>query len=231
MKKYLFEFLAVFLGIIGGFVVEEYREEQNEKEETQRALGFIYEDLFVDSLYYNERIARIETNIEYLELGLNKSTMSIADFKKLHAGLRRAEDYFIRDYGVNYLTNNIDNPRVQNDSLLTLITTFHKTATESGDYGKFNRFYWDLTNENYTKLFEVFPNFFSQDTALANQEIRDKMSWFLSDPYWKGRINLTHRECSGIIKPIFEQNRYWNNEIMRRLRLEIPEYNPQQGPK
>ncbi|MFY0626162.1 MAG: hypothetical protein JXR07_07705 [Reichenbachiella sp.] len=227
MKKYIFEFIAVFFGIIGGFLVEEFREKQNEIEDTQKALEFIYADLFADSIYYDQKIKRIKKNIEYLELGLNKTSMSVGNFRKLHAGLRRAEDYFIRDYGVTYLTHNIDNPRVQDESILTLITTFHKTSTESGDYGKFNKLYWEVTNENYVKLFEVFPNFFSSDTTLSNREIRENIEIFLSDPYWIGRINLTYRECSGLIIPVFEANRYWNNEIMRQLRTEIPDYIPQ----
>jgi hypothetical protein len=212
---------------MGGFLVEEYREKQNDIEETRKALGFIYEDLYIDSIYYELRLARINENIRDLEIGVNKTNLSVEDFRKLHAGLRRAEDYSVRDYGYKYLINNIKNPKVKFDSVLTLITTFHKNSSE-GDYGMFNKLYWEITHENYLKLFEMFPNFFNADTTLANNEIRRNIKSFLADPYWQGRINLTYQECSGIIKPLSESNRYWNNEIMRQLKTEIPDYKLQQ---
>jgi len=220
MKKYLFEFLAIFVGVFAAFGLEEYRETINEREQTLKALNFIYTDIYIDSMLYNVRIADIDENTKRLERGLNRKTMSIDDFKELHEGLRSAVEYKVYDFGINYLRNNIQQPKLKYDSILTMVDWYYTQSSEEGNYGRLNSDYWTITTENYIKLFEVFPNFFSTDTTLANNEIRRNLSRFLGDPYWQGRINLTYRENSGIIKYVFEKNQRYNAELMLRLRSE-----------
>ncbi|MFY0685659.1 MAG: hypothetical protein JXQ90_00765 [Cyclobacteriaceae bacterium] len=228
MKKYLFEFLAVFLGIIGGFAVEEYRETKNEFEDTKKALSFIYYDMFIDSIEYISRLEQINQDIENLALGIDGKPLTLVEFKRLHKGLRSITNYHLRRYGIDYLTNNIQHPRMQSDSILTLITGYYTNSTETGNFGKWNSYYSEIANESYVKLFESFPNFFSNDTTLANDEIQENLEQFLQSPYWQGRINLAYREKRDLIKPIFEENQYWNTEILRQLRTEIPNYKPHQ---
>ena len=221
MKKYLFEFLAIFIGIIAAFGLEEWRDNKNEREETLKALTLIKMDLQRDTSLYNLRLKLIDRNTEYLELGSLKEEISVNQFRKLHKGLRAAVEYKVYDYGYNYLKNNIHNPKVNNDSILMSLGYYHALSSPEGNYGRLNMDYWELTGVNYQKLFEVFPNFFSQDTTLANQEILAKKTDFFQDPYWVGRINLTKRDNKDIIKSIFEKNRQFAIDILQLIDKEI----------
>ena len=103
MKKYLFEFITIVLSITAAFSLDLWRDQMNEKEETQKALTYIKLDLQRDTSLYNYRLKLIERNTSFLEIGLTDQTPSVEDFKKLHKGLRSAVEYKVYDYGYNNL--------------------------------------------------------------------------------------------------------------------------------
>ncbi len=221
MKKYLLEFLAVFIGIIAAFGLEEWQENRKEREETVKALKYIRQDLTRDTTLYNLRLKLIKRNNEYLELGALGNKISIADFKKLHKGLRSAVEYKVYDYGYNYLTHNLEYPILKNDTLMMWIGYYYTQSSSEGNYGRLNNEYWNITTINYTKLFEIFPNFFSSDSILSNIEIVNNIDLFFENPYWVGRINLTHRENRDLIKTLFEKNKYFAEDILSDIKEEI----------
>lgn len=221
MKKYLLEFLAVFIGIISAFGLEEWRENKKEREETVKALKFIRQDLTRDTSYYNLRLNIIERNENYLSLGALGNQISVGDFKKLHKGLRSAVEFKVHDYGYNYLKNNLQYPTLKSDTLMMWIGYYYSLSSPEGNYGRLNNAYWNLTTTNYTKLFEIFPNFFHADTSIANLEIQSNINYFFESPYWQGRVNLTHRENRDLIKIIFEKNKLFAEDILIDIEDEL----------
>lgn len=221
MKKYILEFLAVFVGIIAAFGLEEWQENRKEREETVKALIYIQQDLAQDTSLYNLRLKLINRNTEYLELGTLGNKISIADFKKLHKGLRSAVEYKVYDYGYNYLKHNLEYPILKNDTLMMWIGYYYSLSSPEGNYGRLNNEYWNITTINYTNLFEVFPNFFNSDSVISNAEIKANINKFFRDPYWIGRINLTHRENRDLVTAIFEQNKQFAEYILSDIEKEI----------
>lgn len=221
MKKYLFEFITIVLSITAAFSLDLWRDQMNEKEETQKALTYIKLDLQKDTSLYNYRLQLIERNTSFLEIGMIDQTPSIDDFKKIHKGLRAAVEYKVFDYGYKYLTNNIAKPIVKNDTLLMWIGYYYSLSGPEGNYGRYNADYWRLTGTNYEKLFEIFPNFFNPDTTLANNEIMANIESFRSSKYWQGRIRYTHRENRDLITAIFKKNRKFAEDILRILEEEF----------
>lgn len=221
LKKYILEFLAVFVGIIAAFGLEEWQENRKEREETVKALKYIRQDLTRDTTLYNYRLKLINRNNEYLELGALGNQISISDFKKLHKGLRTAVEYKVYDYGYHYLKHNLEYPILKNDTLMMWIGYYYSLSSAEGNYGRLNREYWDITSTNYIKLFENFPNFFNSDSILSNIEIINNIDFFFENPYWVGRINLTHRENRDLIKVIFERNKYFAEDILSGIEEEI----------
>lgn len=221
MRKYFLEFLAVFIGIIAAFGLEEWNENRKEREETVKALKYIRQDLTQDTSFYNSRLKLIKRNNDYLELGALGNKISISDFKKLHKGLRSAVDYRVDDYGYNYLKHNLQYPVLKNDSLMLWIGSYYSQSSAQGHYGRFNSEYWKITTINYTNLFEIFPNFFNSDSVISNAEIKANIDKFFTDPYWVGRINLTHRENRDLVTAIFEQNKEFAEYILSDIEVEI----------
>ncbi len=220
MKKYIIEFLAVFIGIIAAFGLEEWRENNNNEEETSKALQYIKMDLQRDTSYYNLRLKIIERNIEYLKLAEKGPDISSGEFKKLHKGLRSAVEYKVHEYGYQYLTNSITHPKVKNDTLLMMIGYYYSLSSPEGNYGRLNNDFWKLTTSTYTKLFNIFPQFFHPDSTISNNEIDKNKAQFFSDPFWLGRINLTKRENQDIILQIFHKNREFAESILKYIDTE-----------
>ena len=130
-------------------------------------------------------------------------------------------EYKVYDYGYNYLTNNITQPRVKNDTVMMWIGYYYSLSGPEGNYGRYNANYWDLTGTNYEKLFETFPNFFNQDTLVANSEIKANIKSFMSDKYWQGRIRYTHRENKDLITAIFHKNKKFAEDILQLMEKEL----------
>lgn len=221
MRKYLFEFITIVLSITAAFSLDLWRDKMNEQEETQKALTYIKLDLQRDTSLYNYRLKLIERNTSFLEIGMTGQTPSLADFKKIHKGLRSAVEYKVYDFGYNYLANNITKPTVKNDTLLMWIGYYYSLSGPEGNYGRYNAEYWKLTGTNYEKLFEIFPNFFSPDTIVVNNEIKANIESFTSSKYWQGRIRYTHRENRDLITSIFKKNKKFAEDILALLEEEF----------
>lgn len=101
------------------------------------------------------------------------------------------------------------------------IGSYYSQSSAEGNYGRLNKDYWDITSTNYIKLFEIFPNFFSSDSILSNIEIVNNMDFFFENPYWIGRINLTHRENRDLVTAVFEQNKLFAIYILSDIEVEI----------
>ena len=98
---------------------------------------------------------------------------------------------------------------------------YYSLSSPEGNYGRYNSDYWRLTGTNYEKLFETFPNFFSEDTLIANNEIKDNIDSFTSSKYWQGRIRYTHRENRDLITSIFIKNKKFAEDILKLLEEEF----------
>lgn len=223
VKKYLFEFLAIFIAITASFLLDEWRETRQNREETKKALEFIRMDIQIDTNYYRLRMSRLERHAKALEKGLNGSISSdkIDDMKLLLRGLRGNADYEIQHYGFNYLSNNIRMPKMKNDTLLISLGLYYDLSSPSGNYGLFGREHFRLASDHYYKMFESFPRFLDKDTTIANNAIREGMNEFLSDPYWQGRVNLMYREADRSMQLVYDKNLKFAEYLLDQIEKEL----------
>lgn len=223
LKKYLFEFLAIFIAITASFLLDEWRETRQHRDETKKALEFIKMDIRIDTNYYKLRMNRLERHAKALEKGLDGSISSanLDDMKSLLTGLRGNADYEIQHYGFNYLSNNIRMPIMKNDTLLISLGLYYDLSSSTGNYGLFGREHFRLASDNYYKMFEAFPRFLDKDTTIANNAIREGMDDFLNDPYWQGRINLMHREADRSMQLVYDKNLKFAEYLLDQIEKEL----------
>jgi len=206
--KYLFEFIAIFVAISLSFLVEEWREQKQNREETVKAIKMIRRDLRIDTNYYKLRKERLERFASYLEPALDGELPSgdVESFKKVLSGLKGIADYQVKTQGVNYLRNNIRLPSMKNDTLLTQIGFYHDLSSGMGNYQILMKEQAEISGENYHKIFEFNPHFLNPDTSISHKAIRAHMNAFLKDKYWLGRINLTYREAIRTMPLVYDKN-------------------------
>ena len=67
ITHYLWEFLMLFLAVFCGFLAENFREHQIEKEKGKQYIRSFYEDLVTDSSQFNRLIGRFEVKLSVLQ--------------------------------------------------------------------------------------------------------------------------------------------------------------------
>lgn len=219
MKKYVIEFLAIFLAISLSYLVEEWREDKQNRAETKNALELIR----MDTNYYKLRINRLLGYADVLEKGIDGKVEDLDELKGVLMGLRGNADYEVQKYGINYLRNNIRLPKMKNDTLLIQIGHYYDLSSPTGNYGLFGIEHFKMTSENYYNSFTAFPRYLDQDSSIANQALRDGMDVFMNDPYWQGRVNLAYREASRSMQYVYEKNLRFAEDILRQIELELDE--------
>lgn len=221
--KYIFELIAIFLAITLSFLVEEWREDRQNRKETVKAIRMIQFDISIDTNYYHLRLQRIKRIAEALKPALDGklSDGDVIAFRKVLNGLKANADYAPTTQGIKYLRNNIRLPDLKNDTLLTTLGQYYELSEGDGNYAALNRFHFNLTAKNYEDIYSYNPHFLHSDTSIAYPAIRKHMDDFLKDPYWLGRINLTYREASRNMPLVFNKNLNTAEYLLRQIKLEL----------
>lgn len=224
-RKYIYEFLTIFIAVTISFLVDEWREENQNRKETLNALQLIRSDMQIDTNYYHLRLARLDRHAKALEKGMNGDDqhLDIQSFKELLLGLRGNADYIVQKQGINYLTNNIQLPTFKNDTLLTAISMYYELSSPEGNYGMFVNEHFKIASQHYYETFDFNPHFLHPDTIIANAAIRENMDRFLVDPYWIGRINLMHREAARSMPSVFNKNLEFAEFLLQKIENELDE--------
>lgn len=223
MKKHLIEFIVIFIGITASFLVDEWREKKQNREETIKALELIKFDIGVDTNHYKLRLKRLKTASDRLKIGLtnNSDTLNLEEVKLILKGLRMNSDYAIHTYGYNYFTNNINHPQVSNDTVLIMIGGYHSLSSTEGNYGMFNTSNYQMATNNYERIFELFPFYLDSDSTVANASIRDNRKAFFNDKYWQGRISLMYREATQNMPAVYNKNLNFAERILTEVDKEL----------
>jgi len=222
-SKFLLELLAIFLAITLAYLVEEWREEQQNREETIKAIELIQFDLKIDTNYFHLRLNRLQKIAEALEPALNGELPEgdVIAFRKVLNGLKANADYAVVTQGIKYLQNNIRLPILKNDTILTALGQYYDLSTGRGNYVLFNQSHFEMTGENYEKIYRFNPHFLNTDTTVSYPAIRKNMNAFLKDPYWLGRINLAYREATRNMPATYHKNIRFIEFILRKIPLEL----------
>jgi len=223
ITRYLFEFITIFVAISLSFLVEEWREERQNRDETKKALEFIKMDMRIDTNYFKLRLGRLERHADALEKGLDGKIPadSITQIKNLLRGLRGNADYHVQQHGIYYLRNNIKMPDLKNDTLLVGIGMYYQLASPQGNYGLFNNEHFQLASEHYYQLFDVFPGYLDADTSVVYETIQKGIDEFLSDPFWHGRIHLMYREANRSMPLVYRKQRDFAEHLLQKIDLEL----------
>lgn len=222
-SKYFFELIAIFLAITLSFLVEEWREDRQNRKETVKAVKMIQFDITIDTNYYHLRMERINRIAKALEPALEGKLPDgdVVAFRKVLNGLKANADYAPTTQGIKYLRYNIQLPDFKNDTLLTTLGLYYELSTKGGNYAILNRSHFEMTGENYEDIFKFNPHFLHNDTSICNPAIRKHMKDFLSDSYWLGRINLAYREASRTMPMVYEKNLKTAEFLLRKIKLEL----------
>lgn len=223
ITKYLFEFIAIFVAISLSFLVEDWREERQNRNETKKALEFIKMDMRIDTNYFKLRLSRLERHANALGKGLDGEIPadSMTQIKSLLQGLRGNADYHVQQHGIYYLRNNIKMPDLKNDTLLVGIGMYYQLASPQGNYGLFNSEHFQLASQNYYQLFEVFPGYLDADTSVVHDTIQKGMNEFFSDPFWYGRIHLMYREANRSMPLVYRKQRDFAEHLLQKIDQEL----------
>ncbi len=179
--------------------------------------------MVIDTSNYSKIINKL-TNVEPVLLeAMNRNVQadSLEKMKKLLEALRAYHGIGVQKYGYHYLSNNIRNPKIHVKGLLHYIGMYHETTSKDGNFGGFNKDYYDISFENHKKLFEYFPNYLHPDTAVANQAILDGADAFLESNYWKARISLTYRQIHKYNLPVYLHTKELCVKILNKIKEEI----------
>jgi hypothetical protein len=221
--KYAFELVAIFLAITLSFLVDEWREERQNRQETVKAIKMIQFDITIDTNYYHLRLKRLKRAAAALEPALNGKLTNgdVVAFRRVLNGLKSNADYAPTTQGIKYLRNNIRLPDLKNDTLLTTLGQYYELSDGDGNYAVFNRSHFEMTGKNYEDIFSYNPHFFHNDTTISYPAIRQHMKAFLNDPYWSGRINLAYREASRNMPLVYQKNLKTAEYLLRKIKLEL----------
>lgn len=223
MKKYFIEFLVIFIGITASFLVDEWREDRQNRAETLKALKLIKFDLRIDTNYYKLRLNRLARNAERLKPGLSDQTdtLTTRDINAILKGLRSNADYQVQNHGYNYLNNNIQFPTLKNDSILTDLGMYNALSSGDGNYRLFSIAHFEMSLENYKNMANIFPKYLNEDTVVVNRSIEKNKDRFLSDPYWKGRIGLMYKEATQYMPEVYNKNLKFAEHILAEIEKEL----------
>lgn len=223
MKKYLLEFLVIFIGITASFLVDDWREDNQYRAETIKALKLIKFDLRIDTNYYKLRMNRLKIAAERLRPGLTDEpdTLSTRDIRGILKGLRTNADYQVQSYGYNYLNNNIQFPVLHKDTILTNLGIYNALSSKDGNYRLFSLAHFETSLENYKNLATIFPEYLNEDTLIVNRSIIANKDQFLNDPYWKGRISIMYKEATEYMPAVYNKNLKFAEYILAEIEEEI----------
>lgn len=222
-KKYIFDFFVIFISITSSFALTEYARKQLHRVETITALKAVGSDLVIDTANYTKVIKKLR-GVEPILLAAMNREVQATDLEKLKLLLESLRAYHgigVQKYGYHYLSNNIRNPKIHVPGLLHYIGMYHETTSHEGNFGGFNRDYYEIAFENHKKLFEFFPNYLHPDSTIANQAILDGAEKFLSSLYWKARISLTYRQITSYNLPVYLHTKEFSMEIIKKINKEI----------
>jgi hypothetical protein len=223
LSQYLFEFIAIFTAITISFLVDEWREARQNREETVKALQIIKFDLQIDTSYFNARLSLLNRYSDYLRKGVYDEieTNDVKAFRQLLVGLRGNVDYQVKTQGIRYLRNNIRLPLLKNDTLLTEVGFYHDLTGDGGNYKIITEEHLSISGANFQDLYSFNPHFSHEDSTIANRTMRRNMAVFLNDPYWQGRINLSYRLNSRTMRSVYEKQLRYAEHILEKIELEL----------
>ncbi len=222
-KKYIFDFFVIFISIISSVGLTEHARTKLHRVETITALKAVGSDLVIDTANFTKVIKNLRKVEPILLAAMNHELQSndLHKIKLLLESLRVYHGVGVQKYGYHYLSNNIRNPKIHVPGLLPLIGVYHETTSQEGNFGGFNRDYYEIAFENHKKLFEYFPNYLHPDTTIANQTILDGADKFLASLFWKARISLTYRQITSYNLPVYMYAKSFSLKIIKKINEEI----------
>lgn len=223
MKKYIFDFFVIFISITASFALTEWQRLNIHRGETITAIKAVRKDLMIDTASFNRTLRKLSDAGPVLLEAMNGTieATELEKLKQLLESLRAYHGIGIQQYGYQYLSHNIRNPSIYSRNLLQKIGVYHERSSQEGNFGGFNRDYYEICFENHKRLFELFPNYLHPDTTKANQAVLDSAQAFLDDAYWKSRISLTYRQIISYNTPVYQNQKALATKIIKEIEEEI----------
>ena len=182
VKKYVFDFFVIFISITSSFMLTECQREKLHRVETVTALKAVGQDLKTDTTNYNIILKSLREVEPVLLEAMNREVTydDLPKIKSILFALRAFHGIGVQKYGYHYLAHNIRNPKIHVPGLLHWIGFYHERSSIEGNFGGFNRDYYDICFENHKKLFETFPNYLHPDTTIGDQAILNGVEDFFN---------------------------------------------------
>lgn len=156
--KFVFEVIAIVIGITLSFLVDEWREDRQLREETYKVLRLIQSDLKQDSM----KLANLcELDPKFMKLFLNNPDSANDSLRVLVTTLGIGSPPLVDITKSGYLTLTSKRSVVmENDSLLSLISSFynnHEYDRTTDNFRTSSNNLWDYVNHEFISFYRIFP--------------------------------------------------------------------------
>ena len=213
--KYLFEIIAIFIGITLSLMADEWRDKKQNREETVKALKMIREDLVADTVKFSDFIGYYDYIKDIYDLQYYH-IKRINDFDSIqNLYFASSSFHYARKLGRTGIS--------AFENLQNRVLSFADTQKKLGEY--YSNPFFDGANESYSKyVFEVMyrqgekANFYRDKvlTRSQKQKVRSLYRFITESQYWHLQdstdYNLTlAKEYIIDIKNYMQSNEYKNN--------------------
>jgi len=179
--KYLFEIIAIFIGITGSFLLDEWREDNQNRDETVEVLKLIKSDLQQDTLQISE-LLKIKV-IEKIKVFLDDPDRSsdTLRFWTIMRALSNADIPTISNTGYSSFAN-LQKIILKNDSLFILISSYYnnkKLDNLSVTYMEESKKMVDYIENNFSRLYRII--YYANSPSRFNYENFSKIPGFIKE--------------------------------------------------
>ena len=159
--KYLFEVLAIFVGITLSFMVDEWREDKQNREETVKALKMIREDLVQDTLSYNRILQSTELYDDLYKFQVLNDMEKVDSDSTLNlfvASWARSPNIFpIAGFSA---FENLENRIIDDSRILKQISLYYSYQRFDQVYERVDDFSIDQIHNSYLAVDQSYLNLF-----------------------------------------------------------------------
>ena len=156
--KYVYEVIAIVVGITISFMVDEWREESQNRKETLTLLSSIKEDLTMDTITIQKAIDQFKwarKNYYFASFGRPSILHYDSAYKYIHYLIDYLSTATLRNNGYDQFKSTLNNPVMENEGILKVLSEYYDESDISG----INSLISDQKTRSWVLVTEMIPYF------------------------------------------------------------------------